>query len=66
MLMGDQDSVQRFGVDINGGESGEGFALAEAGVNQDARVLAADVAAVAGARSGENADANDGGNLGSL
>ena len=36
MLVGDEDRVQMIDVPLDGGKAGESFALAEAGVNEDA------------------------------
>ena len=36
VLVGDQNGVETVDFAFNGGETGEGFAFAEAGVNEDA------------------------------
>src|SRR4051812_44707582 len=45
VFMGDDDGVERFGIDTDGGEALKGFPLAEPCVNEDARMLATDVGA---------------------
>jgi hypothetical protein len=56
MLVRDQDGVQHFGVFVDQGEPRESFALAEAGVNQDARFFGADEGGVSRTAAGEDAD----------
>jgi hypothetical protein len=56
MLVRDQDRVQLFGSSSISGEPGENVALAEAGVDQDARFFGADEGGVSRAAAGENAD----------
>jgi hypothetical protein len=58
MLVRDQDGVEHFGVFVDQGEPGESVALAEAGVNQDARFFGADEGGVSRTAAGEDADLN--------
>jgi len=58
MLVRDQDRVQLFGVFLDGGQSGQNVALAEAGVDQDARFFGTDESGISRTAAGENADLN--------
>jgi len=49
MLVGDEDSVEMIDVALNGGEAGESFAFAEAGVNEDAGAVGFQQGKIAGA-----------------
>ncbi len=56
MLMRDEDGIQLFGVFLNGGEAGQNVALAEAGIDEDARFFGADESGISRAAGGEDAD----------
>jgi len=58
MLMCDQDRVQHFRIFVDAGEAGQDVALAETGVNQNARFFGADEGGVSRAAAGENANFN--------
>src|SRR5215469_1609107 len=56
VLVGDEDGVEAIDVAFDGGEAGEGFALAEAGVNEDTGGFGfeqRDVARTAGGKDGD-------------
>ena len=57
VLVGDEYAVERFEVDADGSEAGEGFAFAEAGVNEEAGALGLEQGDVARASGRENRDA---------
>lgn len=46
--MGDEDGVEGFGIDIDGGEALEGFLAAESGVDQEAGAAGGDEGRIAG------------------
>jgi hypothetical protein len=58
MFMRDEDRVQLFGVFTDRGQAGENVALAQAGVDQNARFFGADESGVSRATAGEDADLN--------
>ena len=57
MLVGDEHGVEAVKMAFNGGETGEGFALAEAGVNEDAGGFGFEQGDVARTAGGEDGDA---------
>ena len=57
MLVGDQHGVEAVDVAFDGREAGEGFALAEAGVNEDAGGFGFEQRDVARTARGEDGDA---------
>ena len=59
VLVGNDDGAERFRRDADGLEAGKSLALAEAGINENPRVFATDVGAIAGTRCGEDTNAND-------
>ena len=61
MFVGDEDGVEAIDFATDGGETGEGFALAEAGVNEDAGGFTfeqGEIARTAGSEDG-NAQADE-------
>jgi hypothetical protein len=59
VLVGDEDGVDGFGIDIDGGETLEGFLAAQSGVDQDSGAAGGDQGGVAGAGRGEDGDLKD-------
>jgi len=57
VLVGDQDGVEAVEVAFDGGEASQGFALAEAGVNENAGGFGFEQGDVARTARGENGDA---------
>ena len=58
MLVRDQDRVQLFRVFLDRGQAGKNVALAETGVDEDARFFGADESGISRTAAGENADLN--------
>jgi len=56
MLVRDQDRVELFGVLVDGCQPRNDIALAQPGVDQDARLFGANEGGVSGTTAGENAD----------
>ena len=57
MLVGDENGVETIDFAADGGETGEGFAFAEAGVNEDAGGLGFEQGEIARTAGGEDGDA---------
>ena len=56
VLVGDEDGIEAVNIALDGGETGEGFAFAEASVNEDAGSVAfeqGDVARTSGSKDGD-------------
>lgn len=57
VFVGDEDTIEMTGFNADGGEARESFALAEAGVNEEAGALGLEQSDVARASRGQNGDA---------
>jgi hypothetical protein len=63
MLVGNEDTIQSFGLLTNRSESLHSLAHAQTGIHQQPRLLGCDKCCVAGTAAGENADFDHGSSL---